>query len=322
MAKPRRLKRLWKTYVWSSRDLSANVVALTEAVVGGLALAAGVLGAMGAFDIGSDGFRSAAIFVTGVILIAILVEAGDRRHTAEGDRRLSTEVRQVAAHEIGSGITDLLSSADRWMFRGGSGRWLRQTTLPHLRGIRDRDVDLMVQLLDPRDETLCRAYAVYRATQRSPADVRPDEDDPRTIQTDLLASIYATAWHSARSRMKPTIVLLRTFSPLRYDVGTEGLFVTVASQSAPALFAISSSWYYRSVVDELQQATHGHHVVQMPTAAARYPASPAGVTGSNVREALMEAQVSQDGGTVSLMQNFAEANGVDFDAVADHLHLR
>jgi hypothetical protein len=60
----------------------------------------------------------------------------------------------------------------------------------------------------------------------------------------------------------------------------------------------------------------------MPTEAARYPASPSGVTGSDVREALMEAVVSQGGNTVSLMQGFAEPDGVGFDAVADRLHLR
>ena len=104
-------------------------------------------------------------------------------------------VRQLDATDIRNALNVNLdrSKVKEFYFRGGSGRWLRSATLPALSNVADRDVPIAVQLLDPRDEHLCRAYASYRAKSRAPSALRPGEDDPRQIQADLLASAYVTS---------------------------------------------------------------------------------------------------------------------------------
>lgn len=318
-ARPKKnLRRHIRKYLWPDASVETKFAFLVRAAATALALVAAVLSAFGIVSFSSDQFRTAALFVAGVLLLATLQDAADRREFEE-QRWLAAAVHQVESGQIGPRLERLLAESTNWQFRGGSGRWLRSATLPALSRVRDREVPLLVQLLDPRDEHLCGECARYRASQRDAADLRPDEDDPRTIQADLLSSIYAIAWHSARSRINPEIVLLRSFSPLRYDIGTSGMFVTVAKRSEPALYASSGSWYFRSVTDELAQATHGHPIVVPPASTDVFPRTPSEVTSASVRAALEATRVRSTGTESPLLAHFATASHVDFEKVARHV---
>lgn len=317
-----KLRSLWGKYVWHGRDVAANVTALIEALVVIVAVLVGLLGAIGLFEIDTDLFRSIALFVAAVILTGLLVEAGERRHEADERQSLEGEVFQVPAHLVGPRIEQLLRESSSWSFRGGSGRWLREATLPALSQIRHHDVPMSLQLLDPRDERLCVEYARYRARQRDPANVRRDEDDPRNIQADLLASICAAAWYASTSRVQPEVVLLRAFSPLRYDVGTNGLFVTVANRSAPGLFARTDSWYYRSIRDELAQARYGLPLVILPKNPDVFPKARSDVRAATAKAALIKMEVQEaTREPVALLSEFAAPPELDFDLIARRMFL-
>jgi len=226
-------------------------------------------------------------------------------------------VRQVPPPEIRQRLVDNVAGASLFYFRGGSGRWLRRFTLPQLGAIVDREIDVSVQLLDPRDGELCEEYARYRAASRPAGTVRDEERDPRLIQRDLLGSVYAAAWHSARTRLRAEVVLLRAFSPLRHDVSSEGLMITVADETAPGVYAAAGSWFHAAVIDEMRQARHGHAVVTLPAPGAAFPPDLAAATGDQVRAALSAATVAAAGGGpgTPLLDGYA-ASGVDWDLVA------
>ena len=248
------------------------------------------------------------------MLIALLVFTDQIRTEVAERSALTTSVRQVASDQIGVELERLLQDSVDWIFRGGSGRWLRGRTLQHLSIIRDREVPLGVQLLDPRDELLCAAYSRYRSRSRDPADVRPGEENPELIRTDILASIYATAWFAAQSRIVAEVVLLKSFSPLRLDVGTRGLFATVALRSAPGLFAQEQSWYYRSVLDEMRQAKSVNDVLELPD--DNFPPR-TGVDGAAVSRTLQDIRVLRPGGGSSqLLTGFADAPSLNFDEIS------
>jgi hypothetical protein len=230
-------------------------------------------------------------------------------------------VRQIPSGDIRAHLIENARGVTAFYFRGGSGRWLRRFTLPTLGSVKDRDVQVSVQLLDPRDEELCREYARYRAASRRPGDVRPDEDNPRLIQRDILGSVYATAWYSARARLQAEVVLLRAFSPARYDVSSEGAVVSVSDPAAPGLLAKRGSWLHAAFVDEMCQARHGHGVATAPGDLNHFPPDIAAVDGDVVRDALTAFTVTVNGTAPSALLTGYASSGVDWALVAaEHVH--
>lgn len=211
------------------------------------------------------------------------------------------EVSQVAAIDIASRLDEQLSHATAWSFRGGSGRWQRREALPRLghegRGVNTRYV---MQILDPRDEDLCQRYATYRFAQRRKADRRAEEGRAVTVRDDLLACIFAVGWYDARARIDGSVFLMPLYSPLRIDAGSSGLVLSVANPDAPAMYAPAHSWYYQSVVDEMNQAqTEVAEIVLPAKSASFYPEEWRDVKSRHVRNMLKAVQVKSCTGEVT-----------------------
>ena len=224
------------------------------------------------------------------------------------------ELRQVTSAEINGLLTGELSTTIGWWFRGGSGRWFRNEVLPALAKRRDAQ-PVFIQILDPRDEYLCSRYSTYRSQQRDPADIRHNESDPRAIQADLLACILSALVHAAHSRIDEQIVLLRTYSPMRVDMGSSMLLATVASRTAPALMAKANSFFYKSLKDEFESAAHGHAVLRSTLDPRQIP-RPEQMTAESARLVLAGSQVSvgQEPPTL-LLSAFAQAKDLDFEDI-------
>jgi hypothetical protein len=319
-------ERWWRRYVWPRGvGVGTDVVALSQLLLVAIALGAVAIDATGWFDVGDDRFGQLVTAIAALVLLGFTLEAGERRAFARRHEELfgevralggALEVRQIASNAIGPGIRDELTRSGAWLFRGGSGRFLRSGTLPELGNIRNREVPVMIQVLDPRDEFLCTKYAEYRSVQRGAVIRRPDEGDMRKIQADLLASIYAAAWYSARTRIEASVTLLRTISPIRYDFGDRGLYVTVADPTQPGLFAQNGSWYYNSVRDELEQANHGHPSVQFSRDIQLFPTKDE-VDGVIVERGLDAIRIhAPDGAETPLLTGAADAHHLDFADIA------
>lgn len=169
-----------------------------------------------------------------------------------------SEVRLIPSRDIGSMLMRELDSSAIWRFKGGSARWFKHVALPRLSKVTSEDVQVQIQVVDPRNEYLCEKFAIFRDRQRDLIDRRPREGDPRTIQTDILSCICAMFWYASRSRISPCITLIHSYSPLRIDVGADALFVTVASRQMPGLFARKGTFFYQGVIDEFEAARNGH----------------------------------------------------------------
>jgi hypothetical protein len=286
----------WRKY-FDKGSLLLTVLAIVQWLAAAIAVVLSLLGGFGIIAFSTTLVRSAAIFIGGLILLALIAQAqqqADLQSSVQSTVRTLTdlhdEIHQVPPDEIGDSLNRLLAESTTWLFRGGSGRWLRMRTLPELSERTDRDVTVLIHLLDPRDEILCSEYARYRCGSRQPDDIRPGEEDPRTIQADILASIFAAGWYAAHSRVRAKIVLIRTYSPLRLDVGSTGLFVTIADKRSPGLYCSEASWYYNSIQDELNEAIHGHCEVNLPVREA-FPVHQEDVTAEAVRACLAQTQV-------------------------------
>lgn len=308
----------------------------------GLPLAVGILGLLvliidlfGPFNLPSGSGDEVLLAAASVVLLAYFAQHQsqinyDVRHQEllgnvesvlqRVEDRLDA-VRQVPAGDIRGLLKAHVVGAKDYQFRGGSGRWLRSFTLPELSKATDRDIRLTIELLDPRDAKLCGAYANYR-TKALPGDHLRSNEDARLIQRDILGSIYAGAWYSARRRMKAEVILLRSFSPLRYDVSSEGLMITVAELTEPGLFAAPGTWLHSSIVDELHQASHGHVSVTLPGSTENdFPLDIQSVTPEDVRAVLAAARIKGTEGEEPLLDQFAAEDMIDWEEVAKH-HVR
>lgn len=302
---------------------------LTEVLVALATIAVVGLDIAGKLEVTGDVLANLVLFGVGTFLIGTALDARARSRATAAQERLVdaaetavglVNLRQVDASQIGIGLEKLLNASTEWTFKGGSGRYLRHATLPRLSAVRDVQVPVEIQILDPRDLSLCGMYARYRNQHRPTAAQRPDESDPRNIQLDLLANIYAAAWYSARTRITANVLLLRSFSRLRYDIGSTGLFVTVADLREPAIYAASTSWYYKSVLDELRQNTHGHPSIRFPSSADLFPAK---LSAEAVRAGLERTEVNDPltNETSPLLAGPTDPDQVDFVELADRVIL-
>ena len=193
-------------------------------------------------DVRQESGRAAAsvsLLETSVASFAALLGEGEK-------------AREVPPDRVGAELTSCLSVSTEWRFRGGSGRWQLQKVLPELGGRTESSGSYKLQILDPGDSELCQRYARYRNTSRPEGERRPDE--MVRVREDILACIYACFWWMHRGRLRPEVHLTSLYSPIRMDIGSTGLVLTISDVARPALYAPSQGWFYSSITDDFEQA--------------------------------------------------------------------
>ena len=300
----------------SLKWIGSNLATFSEGVLGAAAVAAGLLGLFGVVPMHSERAAQYLLTIGGIVALAFIIEAAERRrvmrglgatHDALEKIQGNWPLREVPPERIGEAVDQLLADTSLWLFRGGSARFLRGTTLPTLSRELGRDVPVIVAVLDPRDVELCRSYAAYRAQIGR----KDGAVSASNVQAEILATLYLAAWYGVRTRIRPRAVLLRSFSQLRYDIGSTGLLVTVADRSKPALYAAADSWFYTSVRDELEQTFHGNPEVMLGGGLDLFPEQVDGVTEAHIQAALE----AMNAAGVPLLAGPAAADAVDFAAV-------
>lgn len=105
----------------------------------------------------------------------------------------------------GAAITRLLAEArkdsDLWLFKGGTGTYIRAVTLPECveRAIHTRRrMRFLLELLDPTNEALCAAYTQLH---RSLSSDGAEEKGWTALDTrkDVYATILAACWYQQRN---------------------------------------------------------------------------------------------------------------------------
>jgi hypothetical protein len=312
-----------------ARQHPADLVSLM--VVGAVSLVT-VLDLLELVSLSDQVLGSVAIFVGSLVALTWLTSRWRQRQAdvfatqakveleavKESLRRLEdpNNAHEIPANQVAHSLNSLLRESQVWRFRGGSGRWQRQVVLPRLGKIQQQSVQYTMQLLNPTDVELCTQYALYRSKQRVAAARRADEHQAEVLRDDLLACVYSAAWYSRYTRIQAHVVLLPMFSPLRIDIGSKGLVLTVADPDAPGLFAAAESWFYASLLDEIEQASLVLPKVVFPTDEACFTADRRYVTGDHVRQLLERVTIDRTGKQVDFLAEVSWAP-VDFDRIAN-----
>lgn len=210
-------------------------------------------------------------------------DRGRQRNVAAQIERLSRttdDVMRLLSHGgsvkslPGAAITRLLAEARRdsdiWLFKGGTGAYIRAVTLPECveRAKRARSrLRFQLELLDPTDEALCAAYAEVHGTL-SPDGAEEKGWTSLGTRKDVYATILNACWHRQRNSqiLDLTIGLSRTLSLFRCDLSAHNLVITQRGPEFPGLAIPYESPHYN--LWSLELHTSLNHTRLLPVSRA------------------------------------------------------
>jgi len=181
-----------------------------------------------------------------------------------------TEQIQIVSSDNGGvskRLREEMRSSRSWRYSGGTGTFLSAVTLPVLAGEahkREQRTEVEAMIIDPREDSLCEQYALYRAGVKSAKHDAPWTKDH--VKNQLLATVIATyVIQNASHYCHFKIRLKNHLSRFRYDMGDSRLFITTESPDTPALTARSGEHYYNSYKEDLQWSFE--HADELPSEA-------------------------------------------------------
>lgn len=222
--------RLEGALAWSIRHLD-GLVAISVALT------------IGALDVFNDSVSDnvtdgATLLVLAALVFGTLTERrrrlADIREASSGTRRALadlTMVRSLSSAELEKALDEARQTTDRWVFKGGTGTYLRAVTLPVLvreARRRRRSLSIKIDIINPADERVCAAYARFRQTFAHRLEVVPvDLWSAERTRKESFATVLAACWHRQRLDTLEIDVHLSSVAPtLRFDLSSSGLFIT------------------------------------------------------------------------------------------------
>ncbi|MFJ8110787.1 hypothetical protein [Streptomyces sp. NPDC096132] len=249
-------RRLEDSIAWAVRNAD-GVVAI------GVALTVGLLDLTDeGFDKGNDIASSAILLVLAALVFGSLTErrrrmADIRAATAETGRAIEdlAMVRTLAGPEVGMAHEQARRTTARWVFKGGTGTYLRAVTLPQcvLEAQRQRRaLSMKIDIVNPADERVCEAYARFRRTFG-----HGDTAGWTTERTrkESYATVLAAGWHRQRLDTLEIDVHLSSVAPaLRFDLSDTCLIITQDDPRRVSLYVERDRPLYDYYVTELHQS--------------------------------------------------------------------
>jgi len=196
---------------------------------------------------------------------ASLSELSGRLATVEAIEATLVDARQVlrsvAAVETvtNADITRELAQARLnpgfWYFKGGTGAFMRDVTLPQCVEGRPSDLEVTIEIIDPTELALCvrcaRSQATYSATR---------DDDPRSwtverVRNEVYATVLAACGYRERFPfLRIRLGLSATMSTFRWDMSAEVLLITQDDARVPGQLIRRSSHLYALYQSELRRS--------------------------------------------------------------------
>lgn len=174
----------------------------------------------------------------------------------------------------GAAITRILAEAragsNLWLFKGGTGTYIRAVTLPECveRAKRTRSrMRFLLELLDPTDEPLCARYTELHSN------LSDDGAEERTwtslgTRKDVYATILAACWYRQRNSqlLDLKVGLSGTISLFRLDLTSHNLVITQRGPEFPGLAIPRGSPHYNSWSVELETSLDQTRLLQVDRA--------------------------------------------------------
>ncbi len=252
---------------WTVRNLD-GVVAM------GAALIIGMLDILGN-EIDDNVTSGAILLVLAALVFGTLTERRRRvvdiRDAMTGTRHALedlTMVRSLSGAELESALDRARRNTDRWVFKGGTGTYLRAVTLPVC--VREaqrqrRSLTMKIDIVSPADEQACTAYARFRQTFAHRLHAVPAEAwTPERTQKESFATVLAACWYRQRLDTLEIDVYLSSVVPtLRFDLSSSCLIITQDDPQRVNLLVERDRPLYDYYVTELHQSREQAHPLDL-----------------------------------------------------------
>jgi hypothetical protein len=154
--------------------------------------------------------------------------------------------------EVTAVLAEARRTTDRWVFRGGTGTYVRARTLPDCIANARRDrrpLVVRLEIIDPTNREVCASYARLRHTL---ADDETEWSMERG-QRESYATILACCWYLQRYGLLDIKVGLSQVIPtLRWDLSASCLLITQGDPRKPALLVRQGRMLYDYFATELR----------------------------------------------------------------------
>lgn len=191
----------------------------------------------------------------------------------------ASSLRVLRGDAIGEALAAARCDTDIWMFKGGTGTFIRDVTLPECVDRAQRNggtLTVRLEILDPTDDDLCEHYATF---QRSSSQIPGGTGEVWTVQRtkkECFATVLAGCWHRQRYRpLTLEVGLSSTISTFRWDLSSRSLVITqlIAQRDAlePALLIERGSPYYDRHATELRTSFDQSRLLPIEQAAKAVP---------------------------------------------------
>jgi hypothetical protein len=157
--------------------------------------------------------------------------------------------------EIAQAHAEARKDTTRWIFKGGTGTYLRAVTLPECVAAARRDkrhLSVRIEIIDPSDAEVCETYAHYRRSLSDAPDGTGEMWTPDRARKESYATILAAFWHRQRYGLLDIEVgLSSTMTTFRWDLSATRLIMTVEDPNK-AMTALADTFYYDNCLTELR----------------------------------------------------------------------
>jgi hypothetical protein len=162
--------------------------------------------------------------------------------------RKPSDLTVVHPKDIGPKLEEHLSTTRTWTYSGSVGRWNRARAMPELaRHARESNSgrDVLLQILDPREERACHAYAEYRRGVRTGTGTRDEDWTIRRVRRDIYATIVAAAALAHREPLLRVRIALKPWtSVFRFDASDRRIVITREDPKEPGLVCETGTYFY------------------------------------------------------------------------------
>jgi hypothetical protein len=171
----------------------------------------------------------------------------------------ASNLRVLRGNAIGQALATARKDTESWMFKGGTGTYIRAVTLPEcIERARDegRALTMRLEILDPTNEEVCEHYAGYQRSVSTTLDGTGEVWTAGRTAKESFATILAACWYRQRYRLLTVEVgLSSTITTFRWDVSSRCVImtqlITQEDPREPALLIERGSTYYDRYATEL-----------------------------------------------------------------------
>jgi hypothetical protein len=164
-------------------------------------------------------------------------------------------VRVLHGKEVTEAFARARRNTDRWVFKGGTGTYVRAVTLPECVDIARREkrtLHVQLEIIDPANEQVCQRYADYRRSLSPGPDSTGELWTLDRTRKESFATILASCWYRQRFTFLTIAVgLSQIMSTFRWDMSSGSLVITQEDPGRPAMVIEADKSYYRSYSQEL-----------------------------------------------------------------------